>query len=115
MKPAQIPAAILCASLLLGTTAAMAVSSQLIISNVQLNSALTQMTITGQGFAAGDTVSLGNSPITSQCSLGSASLIACTFTPALTTGEYRVVVLQTPGIFDVFDLNCERGPTCLFH
>jgi hypothetical protein len=104
MKPAKITSAILCSSLLLGTTAARAVPSQLIVSQVQLNSALTQMTITGQGFAAGDHVTLGTSDVTSQCSLGSATLITCNFTSALNPGEYRVVVLQTPGIFDVFDL-----------
>jgi len=57
MKPAKITAAILCSSIVFGATAALA--NQLIISQVQLNSALTQMTITGQGFAKGDKVTLG--------------------------------------------------------
>ena len=72
MKPTQITSAILCSSLLLGTTAALADFSY--ISQVQLNSALTQMTITGKGFAAGEKVILGSMNITSQCSLGSATL-----------------------------------------
>jgi hypothetical protein len=62
------------------------------------------MTLTGQGFAAGETVSLGTSDITSKCNLGSATLITCTFSPALTPGEYRVVVFQNGSHFDVFDL-----------
>ncbi len=48
MKPTQIPAAILYSSVLLGTPAALADPGKLIITQVQLNSALTQMSITGQ-------------------------------------------------------------------
>jgi hypothetical protein len=96
MKPTKIPAAILCSSLLLGTTTAPASASddgrRVVISQVQLNSALTQMTITGQGFAAGEKVTLGTTNITSQCSLTFAAIITCTFTSALNPGEYRVVV-----------------------
>jgi len=68
MKLTKIPAATLCSSLLLGTTAASASAAPVLISQVELNSALTKLTITGQGFAAGDKVTLGTRNITSQCS-----------------------------------------------
>src|SRR5580704_6913396 len=104
MRPTKIPAAILCSSLLLGTTAALATPSVIIIKQVQLDSALKVLTITGQGFVTGEKVSLANTDITSQCPVTSSTLITCTFTSALNPGEYRVTVLQTPGIFDVFDV-----------
>jgi len=112
MKLAQIPSAILWSSLLLGAAAAPASASErVVISQVQLNSSLTQMTITGQGFAAGEKVTLGSSNITSQCSLGSATIITCGFTPALNPGEYRVVVSKNEDHFDVFDVTAPlAGP-----
>src|ERR1700730_6223877 len=103
MKPAQITSAILCSSLLLGTTAALA-DSGLIISQVQLNSALTQMTITGNGFAAGEKVILASMNITSKCSLTSTTVITCAFSPALNPGEYRLVVARNDDNFNVFDV-----------
>jgi hypothetical protein len=104
MKPTKIPAAILCSSLLLGATAALADSGQFLISNVQLDSALKVLTITGQGFATGEKVSLANIDITSQCPVTSGTIVTCTFPSALSPGEYRVVVFQNGGHFDVFDL-----------
>jgi len=106
MKLAQFPSAILCSSLLLGTAAAPA-SAAVTIFEAQLNSALTLLTITGQDFTKRSTVSLGTSNITSLCSLGNTTgtIITCTFSPALTPGEYRIVVLDpAAGVSDVFDL-----------
>ena len=65
MKLAQIQSAILCSSLLLGITPVLA-AYKVIILQVQLNSALTQLTITGHGFTAGDKVSLGTSDISTR-------------------------------------------------
>jgi hypothetical protein len=50
---------------------------------------------------------LGTDNITSLCSLGNTTgtIITCTFSPALTPGEYRIVVLDpAAGVSDVFDL-----------
>jgi hypothetical protein len=69
MKLAQIPSAILCSSMLLVTAAAPA-SANITIFAAQFNSALTQLTIYGQGFAAGDKVTFGAGDITSLCNLG---------------------------------------------
>jgi hypothetical protein len=107
MKLAQIPAAILYSSFLLATTAAPAAPSSVTIFEAQLNSALTLLTITGQGFTKRSNVSLGTDNITSLCSLGNTTgtIITCTFSPALTPGEYRIVVLDpAAGVSDVFDL-----------
>jgi hypothetical protein len=103
MKPTQITSAILCSSLLLGTTAARADSGP-VISQVQLNSALTQMTITGRGFAVGEKVILASMNITSQCSLTSTTVITCNFTPALNPGEYLLVVAKSDYNFNFFDV-----------
>ncbi len=54
MKLAQIPSAILWSSLLLVTAAAPAYALNKTIFSAQLNSALTQLTLLGQGFAATD-------------------------------------------------------------
>jgi hypothetical protein len=105
MKLMKIPAAILCSSLLLGTTAALATPSVIIIiTQVQLDSTLKVLTITGQGFATGDKVSFANIDITSQCPVTPSAIVTCTFPAALNPGEYRVIVSQSAGIFDVFDV-----------
>ena len=106
MKLAQIPSAILWSSLLLVTAAAPASASNITIFSAQLNSALTQLTIYGQGFAAGDKVTFGAGDVTSLCNLGSSTTITCTSPTAVNPGEYRVGVLNPSAIgqFDVFDV-----------
>lgn len=107
MKPTQIPSAILWSSLALAMAAAPASALNVAIFEAQLNSSQTQLTIAGQGFTKRSTVTLGTDNITSLCSLGnmSGTLITCTFSPALTPGEYRIVVLDpAAGVSDVFDL-----------
>jgi hypothetical protein len=71
MKLAQIPSAILWSSLLLVTAAAPASALNKTIFAVQINSALTQLTIFGQGFAANDIVSYGANNVTNVCNVGS--------------------------------------------
>ena len=106
MKPAQILSAILWSSLLPVTAAAPASASNVTIFGARLNSALTQLTIVGQGFAAGDMVTFGGGDVTNLCSLGSSTNITCTSTSPVNPGEYRLVVLNPTAIgqFDVFDV-----------
>jgi hypothetical protein len=112
MKQPRIPAAILCSSLLLGTTAALAAPSSVTIFEAQLNPAQTLLTITGRGFTKRSNVSLGTDNITSLCSLGNTTgtIITCMFVPpnfpsGLPAGEYRIFVLDpAAGVSDVFDL-----------
>ncbi len=108
MKPARIPAAILCSSVLLATAAAPASAddSHIVIFGVQLNSQLTQMTITGKNFIAGGKVFLAGRQITSpnSCSTTPGTLITCTFATPLNLGESQLLVRGREGEFDVFDV-----------
>jgi hypothetical protein len=105
---AQIPSAILWSSLLLVTAAAPASALNKTIFAAQLNSALTQLTIYGQGFAATDRVTFGAGDVTGICNLASTTITCTTNTP-VSPGEYRVGVFNpnaigVAGQFDVFDL-----------
>jgi hypothetical protein len=105
MKLAQIPSAILCLSLLLVTAAAPASAQNKTIFSAQVNSALTQLTLLGQGFAQTDRVTFRGVDVTNQCSIGS-TMITCTANSPVNSGQYRVSVLDPNpgGQFDVFDL-----------
>ena len=102
---------ILCSSLLLGTTAALAAPSSVTIFEAQLNSAQTLLTITSRSFTKRNHASLETDNITSLCSLGNTTgtPITCMFVLpdfpfGLPPGEYRILVLDPgAGVSDVFD------------
>jgi len=116
MKLAQIPSAILWSTALLVTAAAPAFADGVAIFGAQLVSPAQpppaqQMIITGKGFTALSKVHFGTANITTECSLGNPSLITCAFTPAITPGEYRLVVGSSDGDFGVFDVTAPlAGP-----
>ncbi|MGH6846818.1 MAG: IPT/TIG domain-containing protein [Methylocella sp.] len=101
MKPAQIPSALLCSGALLATAAAPALadSHAVILSVTEADLPLnppappqSSLTINGQSFRPGGNVYLGSMGITNLCPLNQAGTVYSCTVPAITPGEWRVLV-----------------------